>query len=225
VEYPMPEVERKKEIRICQQIVNNNGYRHIDIANLVREKMKNLNKQKNKLESSTPHVYKKWSSITYVGKEVHPIDRTLRTFIVNIAFKCTNNLGKWLTQKPTNSNTDSEKYEACGVYSIKCRSCHSAYIGQTGRNFKTRFKEHVRDIAHNRSKTEYSLHILNKGHERAHNINEMEILEIKLKGHILNTLEKYHIFKCKKEYNVLNEIQSDIRNPIFEVIEQTKQHY
>jgi hypothetical protein len=52
---------------------------------------------------------------------------------------------------------------------------------------------------------------------------EMEILEIKQKGHILNTLEKYHIFKCKKEYNLLNEIQNDIRNPIFEVIEQTNQ--
>jgi hypothetical protein len=44
VEYPMPEVERKKEIRICQQIVDDNGYRHIDIAHLVREKIKNLNK-------------------------------------------------------------------------------------------------------------------------------------------------------------------------------------
>jgi hypothetical protein len=78
--------------------------------------------------------------------------------------------------------------------------------------------------ANNRSKTGYSHHILDKGHKRAHNINELEILEIKQKGHILNTLEKFHIFKSKKECNLLNEIQSDMRNPIFEVIEQTNQH-
>jgi hypothetical protein len=60
----------------------------------MREKIKNLNKHVNKPESSTSHAYKKWSSITYIGKEVYPIARTLRKFNVNIAFKCKNTLGK-----------------------------------------------------------------------------------------------------------------------------------
>jgi hypothetical protein len=38
------------------------------------------------------------------------------------------------------------KFEQCGVYKLNCNSCHKAYIGQTGRNFKTRFKEHIQDI-------------------------------------------------------------------------------
>jgi hypothetical protein len=67
VEYPIPEIERNEEIRICQQIIKNNGYRHIDIAKLVKEKINNLNKHENKLESGTSHAYKKWSSITYTG--------------------------------------------------------------------------------------------------------------------------------------------------------------
>jgi hypothetical protein len=45
VEYPIPELEREKEIRVSQQIANNNGYLHIDIAKLVRDKLKKHNKR------------------------------------------------------------------------------------------------------------------------------------------------------------------------------------
>jgi hypothetical protein len=106
------------------------------------------------------------------------------------------------------------------VYKIKCRICKSAYVGQTGRSFKVRFKEHISDIVHNRCKTGYSQHILNNGHERAHSIMDLEIFERQQKSQFLNTLEKFHIFKCRKESNLLNDIQCDIDNPIFEVIEQ-----
>jgi hypothetical protein len=82
------------------------------------------------------------------------------------------------------------------------------------------FKEHISDIVHNRNKTGCSQHILNCGHERAHNITDMEILETQYKSPYRNTLEKFHIFKCKKESKILNDIQFDAYNPIFEVIEQ-----
>jgi hypothetical protein len=217
VEYPISELEREKEIRISQQIANNNGYIHIDVAKLVRDKLKYHNKREHKPEIDTKAVTKEWSSLTYVGKEVNPIARTLRKFNVNVALKSRNTLGKWLKSKQASPNTDNEKYEACGVYNITCRSCRNAYIGQTGRSFKIRFKEHVSDIANNICKTGYSQHILSKGHEWAHNISELEILEIKQKGPSLNTLEKFHIFRCRNECNLLNEIQSDLHNPIFDV--------
>jgi hypothetical protein len=175
VAYPIPESEKENEICISQQIANNNGYLHIDVAKLVKDKLKNHNKRENKPEVDNEAVTKKWSSLTYIGKQVNPIATTLRKFNVNVAFKSRNTLGKWLKHKQANSNTASEKYEACGVYKIKCRSCQNAYIGQTGRSFKVRFKEHGSDIANNRCKTG-SQHILNKGHERAHNISELEIL-------------------------------------------------
>jgi hypothetical protein len=106
------------------------------------------------------------------------------------------------------------------ISSVKCRSCPSVCIGQTGRSFKVRFKEHISDIVHNRNKTGFSQHILNCGHERARNITDMEILETQYKSPYLNTLVKFHIFKCKKESKILNDIQFDAYNPIFEVIEQ-----
>jgi hypothetical protein len=48
----------------------------------------------------------------------------------------------------------------------------------------------------------------------------MEILETQYKSPYLNTLEKLYVFKCKRESQILNEIQFDAYNPIFEVIEQ-----
>jgi hypothetical protein len=141
---------------------------------------------------------------------VIPIARTLRKFNINVAFKSRNTLGKWLKHKDASPDVANDKCEACGVYKIKCRSCQNAYIGQTGRSFKVRFKEHINDIVNNRSKTGYSQHILNNGHERAHSIMKLEVLERQHKSPFLNTLEKFHIFKCRKECNLLNDIQCDI---------------
>jgi hypothetical protein len=76
------------------------------------------------------------------------------------------------------------------------------------------------DIVRNRNKTGYSQHVLNSGHERARNIADMEVLETQYKSPYLNTLKQVHIFKCRRASQILNEMQFDLYNPIFEVIEQ-----
>jgi hypothetical protein len=38
------------------------------------------------------------------------------------------------------------------------------YVGQTGRTFNTRYKEHIQNIRSNNSNSGYSNHILNTGH-------------------------------------------------------------
>jgi hypothetical protein len=42
--------------------------------------------------------------------------------------------------------------------------CPIKYVGQTGRTFNTRYKEHIHDIRSNNSHSGYSNHILNTGH-------------------------------------------------------------
>jgi hypothetical protein len=39
------------------------------------------------------------------------------------------------------------------------------YSGQTGRDFKTRYEEHTKDIRSNNDKSRYALHILKENHE------------------------------------------------------------
>jgi hypothetical protein len=77
---------------------------------------------------------------------------------------------------------------------MKCLDCPMVYIGQTGRKFNTRYKEHIHDIRHNNGNTGYSEHILNTGHTYGTMENTMDIIETNRKGQYLNTLENYHIY-------------------------------
>jgi hypothetical protein len=67
------------------------------------------------------------------------------------AFWTTNTLGKLL--KPTE---EKNKYESSGIYKLKFLTCQGLYAGQTGRNFKARYKEHIREIRYNKLKAEYA---------------------------------------------------------------------
>jgi hypothetical protein len=58
---------------------------------------------------------------------------------------------------------------------MKCMDCPRQYIGQMGRPFKTRFKEHIRAIKYNRDTSTYAQHILDTGHEYGNVKNTMEI--------------------------------------------------
>jgi hypothetical protein len=91
-------------------------------------------------------------------------------------------------------------------------------IGQTGRSFKTRYEEHIQDIRNNRTKTGYSQHILNTGHQYNNIENSMDIVKIQEKGKLLNTLEKFYIYREQKTNNSLNENGTDTYNPIFELL-------
>jgi hypothetical protein len=93
------------------------------------------------------------------------------------------------------------------------------YIGQTGRNFKTRYKEHIQDIKSNKSKTGFSHHILNTGHAYDNIENTLEVLNFQEKGSYLNTRERFHIYRAKRKTGqLLNDNYTDIFNPIFELI-------
>jgi hypothetical protein len=154
VTYPLPDKEKELEINISQQIINENGYGHMNIAKLVKDRrLKNNIDLKmdvhNKIDNN-----KKWASFSYVGKEVIPIAKILKKFNIKVAFRTRNTLGNWLGCKQLYPNEDKgDKFDTCGIYKLNCRSCDGSYIGQTGRNFKTRFKEHVNDIKNNRGKT------------------------------------------------------------------------
>jgi hypothetical protein len=113
---------------------------------------------------------------------------------------------------------DKNAIKKCGMYKLKFGSWSGVHLAQTGRNFKTRFKEHISDIMHNREKNGYSQRILTTEHERAKDINSLEVMEVQPKSQYLNTLEKYHIYKHRRISVTFNELQYDMYNPIFELI-------
>jgi hypothetical protein len=108
------------------------------------------------------------------------------------------------------------------VYKIKCTDCGGAYIGQTGRKFRVRFKEHIRDIRSNKGNTGYASHILNTGHTCGTLEDTLQVVSIHNKGPHLNTLERFHIYKERKTGTILNDNYADFYNPLFELVTTAK---
>jgi hypothetical protein len=59
---------------------------------------------------------------------------------------------------------DPDKFNHSGVYEMRCKSCDLKYIGQTGRNFRIRYKDHIHAIHSNKTTSRYAQHILETGH-------------------------------------------------------------
>jgi predicted GIY-YIG superfamily endonuclease len=61
-------------------------------------------------------------------------------------------------------NPQSEDiFAKLGIYKLTCPDCEQAYVGQTGRDFRTRFNEHKRSFIHNKT-SKYALHLLEHSH-------------------------------------------------------------
>ena len=58
-----------------------------------------------------------------------------------------------------------------------CQTCKHAYTGQTSRDLNTRYKDHIRYIRNNESKSAYSQHILENQHEFGQVHNTMTLLQ------------------------------------------------
>jgi hypothetical protein len=94
------------------------------------------------------------------------------------AFETKNTLKKHISSK----QVTTYKYENPGIYKLKCMDCPRQYVGKRDRNFKTRYKEHIRDIHNNKSTSRYVKHILDTGHAFGNMDDSMEIVKIQQKG-------------------------------------------
>jgi hypothetical protein len=96
--------------------------------------------------------------------------------------------------------------------------CPHQYIGQTGRPFKTRFKENIGAIKHYSDTSTYAQHILNNVHTYGNISDTMDIMKMTQKARHMNILEKCHIY-CAYHDNIhMNEILFDTHNPIFDIL-------
>lgn len=68
-------------------------------------------------------------------------------------------------------------YQKCGVYQLKRNEYHLRYIGQAGRTFKDRYREHIQATRTNRHTSKYAQHILDTGHEYGPIEENMEVVQ------------------------------------------------
>jgi hypothetical protein len=138
-----------------------------------------------------------------------------------VAYTTNNNLGKLLemqkTQKPN-------KFDKNGVYQLTCPTCHKKYVGQTGRPFLVRFREHYSDYKYANNKSKFAQHVIEEGHAFGPMNEIMDVLHVASKGKMLDILERFHIYKETELGTQINDKLMVQSNPIFKALIHNDPH-
>jgi hypothetical protein len=98
------------------------------------------------------------------------------------------------------------------------------YTGQTVRSFRARFQEHLRDFRYGSGKSSFAIHLLENGHDIGPVEDIMNTIHITDKGRLMDTLEKFYIFRETKLNNQINDKLAVKPNIIFDTIAQKDPH-
>jgi hypothetical protein len=60
----------------------------------------------------------------------------------------------------TQQKQSKNKYEKCSIYQLTCPSCNKKYVGKTGKSYKVRFQEHLRDLKYGNQKSKFAQYLL-----------------------------------------------------------------
>lgn len=212
---PLSKENFEKEILNIKNIARNNGFDSNIIDRLVNKKRTHL-AYHSIYPSITQKLDKKFISLSYFG----PVSDRLANIIsksdpnIFIAFKPTCNLTNYFF----NCKDSVSKYNHSGVYKISCPDCEGIYIGQTGRSFNTRYKEHSNSFKKNKNDSTIATHCRDNQHKFAP-LDNLQILHRVPKSSKLNLLESLEIFKQKhnNEHCLLNDQVDLWYSPLFEV--------
>lgn len=117
-----------------------------------------------------------------------------------------------------NAKDATDVLKKSGVYKLKCPDCDAVYVGQTGRTFEIRYKEHLRSFRLNKNDSTFSNHILESNHTFP-NLENINILHTHEKSRKLNLLESIEIYKSNiiQDNHLLNDQVELYYSPLFEV--------
>ena len=202
---PLEIIDYIAEVHTTKTIAANNGYNPLIIDKMIINKKKSIINKKiycnTKMFDSTSVIY----YLNYIPNLTHKLSKKLATYEIEtiITNKC--KLGKLLS----NNKEKLQKLEQNGIYKINCCDCDAIYIGQCGRSFKQRIKEHIQSIEKQNFTTGFSEHCINQKHNFK---GEFEILHIVDKGGRMNIFENLEIRKAvNSKKNIVNE-QVDVND-------------
>jgi len=106
---------------------------------------------KQKTKHTAPHTNmnknKKWTTFTFISPHIRKIMNLFRNTNEKIAIRCRNTTGNLI--KPPKD--DIPPHNKWGIYQLTCNTYNLPYVGQTSRNLKISFQEHIRYIRSNNS--------------------------------------------------------------------------
>jgi hypothetical protein len=202
--YKLTKENKNKEEEAIAHILENNGY---------SPQIKNKRASKNNIAQKD-----KWITFMHAGPRVRTITKLFQNTNMKVAFRMNNTIKQHINAK----EETTDKYNLCGAYQMGCKDCNLKYVGQTGCTFRTRYKEHTRELKTNGQKSKYAQHILDTIHNYDTVEKTMQILQIEKKGRMLNVLESYHIYELTKQKLQMNEALTDNYNLIYIMIKEKK---
>ncbi|KAI5631461.1 reverse transcriptase (RNA-dependent DNA polymerase) domain-containing protein [Phthorimaea operculella] len=201
VKVPMNDEDFRQELDTIKQIARNNGYKDQLIHNILKRKQKReAEKLSYNATQSEPANQKKWVKIPYIGTPSEKFKRLLNSDGRKTAFYSTNSLKSIICNNKDKIPMDHQS----GIYSLTCDTCDSIYVGQTGRKFKTRIKEHLSSWKKKTKTSTFAEH-LNENNHRFDDSKNVKYLHIANKGRKMDTLEAMEINRHKSKFNILND--------------------
>ena len=91
-------------------------------------------------------------------------------------------------------------------------------VGQNGRNFMVRFKEHLFSFKNNSKSSESLQNLLENGHYFGKIEIIIQVLHFAKRGHYINTIEKVHIYKETVGDNEFNDKCTVEQNGILKTV-------
>lgn len=202
----------KAELNYIKDVANINGFSHLEIERLVKNHSRKINiKRRTTLNLNSENNNKKRVKFNFGGKISNKLIPIFNKHNLDIVYS-NNNKIKNILDSPKDK---IDNFEKSGIYEIVCK-CDKKYIGQTKRQIKTRFKEHISHIKYNRpTKSSVAEHIINSidNNECDVNINNLHLIKHIGNKNYLDAWESLYINKYRTE--IFNIDEEPIRSPLF----------
>ncbi|CAG7726619.1 unnamed protein product [Allacma fusca] len=207
---PLNKNNQNKEIKNIMSIASNLGYTKTSIQKLIRK-----HENKKLIRDATTFIAEKDDvkrvRISYYPPLTNKMKTVFRKHNIQPIFTNDNKIKNLL-----GNTKDKDKPEDCsGIYKIKCKDCQGIYIGQTKRNIKKRFKEHLYYAKYKyENKSALSDHLIATNHTTSfENLNLIQKID---KPSQLNIREA--IAMKKNKTNLLNNDLKPLENILLSVI-------
>ena len=155
----------------------------------------------------------KWATFTFSSPYIWKITNLFRHTNIKIGYKSSNTVAQ-LTKPASDRNIPP--HNKSGIHSLKCKTCNLSYVGQTSRNLRTRFQEHIRYTKTNNPQSAYAQHILHNQHEYGTIAETVTLLRHTKTESMLLPFEQFHIQSLHQAGKLIRE-QCPNANPLFQL--------
>ena len=214
--YPISEQYRQVELNTIYHILHANQYSP-HIAKILSARIQSPETIR-AIQNTTHYTpsqnnLHRFAVFTYTGKETRFITKLFKNTNIKVTYRTRNTIEQLL--RPKRKLSPEDLFEQSGVYRLTCPDCNMIYIGQTGRSFRTRYREHLHSFKYRTENSRFARHLWDNNHSFGPITSVMKIIQCLPKGTMMDTTEYFHIYKATKLGIQINDKNTTQNNMLF----------